>query len=254
MVSGATSPNGIQLGGCFNFRDLGGLPTASGTSIRERMLFRSDALVRLDRIDQRQLSDIGLRTIIDLRTPKEVDQQGMCSWYERDPETYAMPLVAWETLPTRSQSEGWRTPEPMIDAYRAMFAEGSEMIAAVLTLLATDAGMPAIIHCNSGRDRTAIVVAVLLGILGVPDEHIAEDYARSSAGMRPSLEWMRANDPVAMATIVKDEESMVYTPPEVMLGFLDAFRGDHGSFDDFVESIGRGAEVTRIRQLLTAGG
>ncbi|QSE92055.1 hypothetical protein JWS13_27160 [Rhodococcus pseudokoreensis] len=85
----------------------------------------------------------------------------------------------------------------MIDAYRAMFAEGSEMIAAVLTLLATDAGM---------------------------------------------------------ATIVKDEESMVYTPPEVMLGFLDAFRGDHGSFDDFVESIGRGAEVARIRQLLTAGG
>lgn len=149
MVSGASSPNGIQLGGCFNFRDLGGLTTASGTSIRERMLFRSDALVRLDRIDQRQLSDIGMRTIIDLRTPKEVDRQGMCSWYEREPETYAMPLVAWETLPTRSQSEGWRTPEPMIDAYRAMFAEGSEMIAAVLT-------------------RTAIVVAVLLGILGVP--------------------------------------------------------------------------------------
>lgn len=53
MVSGATSPNEVQLGGCFNFRDLGGLPTASGTSIRERMLFRSDALVRLDRIDQR---------------------------------------------------------------------------------------------------------------------------------------------------------------------------------------------------------
>ena len=153
-----------------------------------------------------------------MRTPKEVDQQGMRSWYERDPETYAMPLVAWETLPTRSQSEGWRTPEPMIDAYRAMFAEGSEMIAAVLTLLATDAGMPAIIHCNSGRDRTAIVVAVLLGILGVSGEHIAEDYARSSAGMRPSLEWMRANDPVAMATIVKDEESMVYTPCATVAG------------------------------------
>lgn len=72
--------------------------------------------------------------------------------------------------------------------------------------------------------------------------------------MARSLEWMRAHDPVAMATIVKDEASMVYTPPEVMLGFLDAFRCEYGSFERYVDAIDRRAEAGRLRQLLTVGG
>ncbi|MBC2640265.1 MULTISPECIES: tyrosine-protein phosphatase [unclassified Rhodococcus (in: high G+C Gram-positive bacteria)] len=253
-MSGATSPRAIQLNGCFNFRDLGGLPAWSGTSIRRRMLFRSDALGRLDRSDQRVLARIGLRTVIDLRTPKEVEQHGLCAWYDQPPATHATPLVAWESLPTKSQSEDWCTPAPMIDAYHQMLAEGRDAIANVLSTLADDSALPAVVHCTSGRDRTAIVVAVLLGILGVPDQQIAEDYALSAAGMARSLAWMRAHDPVAMATIVKDEASMVYTPPEVMLGFLDAFRRQYGSFERYVDSIDQRAEAGRLRRLLTVGG
>ncbi|BAH50724.1 tyrosine-protein phosphatase [Rhodococcus opacus] len=253
-MSGATSPRAIQLNGCFNFRDLGGLPAGSETSIRERVLFRSDALGRLDRRDQRVLADIGLRTVIDLRTSKEVEQHGLCAWYERSPELHALPLVAWESLPTKSQSQGWCTPAPLIDAYHQMLGEGRQTIAAALTVLAGAGALPAVVHCTSGRDRTAIVVAVLLGILGVPDHQIAEDYALSAAGMARSLAWMREHDPVAMALIVNDEASMVYTPPEVMLGFLDAFRREYGSFERYVDSIDRRAEVGRLRRLLTVGG
>lgn len=162
MVSGATSPREIQLNGCFNFRDLGGLPTDSGTSIREHTLFRSDALGRLDRSDQRVLADVGLKTVIDLRTSKEVEQHGLCAWHEQSPDTHALPLVAWESLPTKSQSEGWCTPAPLIDAYHQMLEEGREAFAAVLAVLAGGAALPAVVHCTSGRDRTAIVIAVLL--------------------------------------------------------------------------------------------
>ncbi len=60
----------IALSGCFNFRDLGGYPTSNGGHLRWRRLFRADGLTKLDETDCAALSELGLVTVIDLRTNK----------------------------------------------------------------------------------------------------------------------------------------------------------------------------------------
>eukprot|EP00966_Prymnesium_polylepis_P212444 4921202-Prymnesium_polylepis.1 len=48
------------------------------------------------------------------------------------------------------------------------------------------AEFPVLIHCRSGRDRTGVVVAAVLSLLGVPEHLIIAEYARSD-GADPAL-------------------------------------------------------------------
>ncbi|HWE60959.1 MAG TPA: tyrosine-protein phosphatase, partial [Chloroflexota bacterium] len=47
----------------------------------------------------------------------------------------------------------------------------------IFSLLGEPDALPAVVHCTAGKDRTGIVVALLLGLAGVPVETIAADYA-----------------------------------------------------------------------------
>ena len=66
----------IPLSGAFNFRDLGGYPTGDGGSTRWQVLFRSDTIHELTEDDVELLASMGLSTIIDLRTPTELERTG----------------------------------------------------------------------------------------------------------------------------------------------------------------------------------
>ena len=52
-------------------------------------------------------------------------------------------------------------------------------VADILRLLISDDNTPVLIHCAHGKDRTGVMIAVILGCLGVEDELIAQDYAQS---------------------------------------------------------------------------
>lgn len=67
--------------------------------------------------------------------------------------------------------------------YEAIAFEHSDEIAAVLTLLADPDRLPTVVSCTAGKDRTGIVVGVLLAMLGVPDETVLADYRESAAGL-----------------------------------------------------------------------
>ena len=60
---------------CYNARDLGGLPTVDGGYTRWQAVIRTDLLSRLTAQGKRALLDYGVRTIIDLRGPKEVQDE-----------------------------------------------------------------------------------------------------------------------------------------------------------------------------------
>ncbi len=66
----------LTFEGCVNFRDLGGYRTADGSEIGWRRLFRADGLHRLTEADRAQLVDLGVATVIDLRTVDEAEQRG----------------------------------------------------------------------------------------------------------------------------------------------------------------------------------
>lgn len=242
-------PEALKLEGCFNFRDIGGLPAGVGGSVRGGQVFRSDMPTRLTEADERALAGAGVRTVIDFRASEELDRFGVPIWPLLAPEHRWMPMLTWDQLP-QGEVKQWLAPETMALAYHRMFADGVAAIGKSLSLLAQPDIAPAIVHCVSGRDRTALFIAVLLGLLGVPDEAIAADYALSADGMRDSMEWMRVHEPAAFASIVQSEEAMVYAPPEAMMLFLDEFRRRHHTFDDFAQSLGCGEAPDLLRERL----
>ena len=60
----------VPLFAVHNFRDLGGYPTADGRETRWRTLFRADGLYRLTPDDTQSVVDLGVTTVVDLRSDR----------------------------------------------------------------------------------------------------------------------------------------------------------------------------------------
>lgn len=132
---------------------------------------RSDGLCQLSGRDLDLLVDgIGVRAVYDLRSPVEVSLDGVGPIEERSEVT-----LRWRPLIGRTNENADLRGYSELD-YSRMIAEGADNVAAVISELAEPDGMPAVIHCTAGKDRTGIVVAVLLEVLGVPRASILDDY------------------------------------------------------------------------------
>ena len=86
----------IALEGAVNFRDLGGYATEDGLRTRWRVLFRADGLSELPETALEVMRELGIRTVVDLRSGQEVEQSRFN--VEAHPVTFHhFPFV--ETLP-----------------------------------------------------------------------------------------------------------------------------------------------------------
>jgi protein-tyrosine phosphatase len=95
-----------------------------------------------------------------------------------------------------------------------------------------------VFHCAAGKDRTGVVAAVLLGVLGVGDDDIADDYSLSRLGMTRFKEWIVDNFPEAADAMSKQPDAFLAAPVEAMHLFLDRVRDTFGSFDAYVAGLG----------------
>ncbi|MCI0397869.1 MAG: tyrosine-protein phosphatase [Chloroflexi bacterium] len=178
--------------GCYNARDLGGLPTVNGGETRWQAVIRSDLLGRLTAQGRQALLDYGVRTIIDLRGPQEVQEQ---------PSAFTVPTnnlhaPTYVNLPLEKY-------HPPVSALINKAASRAEVYCIILDhypdataeVMRAIAGAPpggVVIHCHSGTDRTGIVAALLLSLAGVPVATIAADYAESQVRLRHFYEKIAA--------------------------------------------------------------
>ena len=161
----------LRFEGMVNFRDLGGLP-ADGGVVRHGVLFRSDSLAYATKADATRLvHELGLATVIDLRGQYEVERLG------RGP--LAETPVVYVSAPIVDVSDA----DNLARHYLAMLDEKGGVLGGMIRLLAGAESLPAVFHCEAGCDRTGVLAAAVLGLLGVPDEEIAEDYALTAAAM-----------------------------------------------------------------------
>jgi len=177
----------LTLAGCFNFRDLGGLPAAGGATVRPGRLFRSDALHRLTDDDVDALTGLGVRTLLDLRSEREVEESGVGPLREHGVRHRHLPLTADASGNERGFPNG-----PMEELYVRFLDEGRPAIRAVFETLSEEETYPAVVHCAAGKDRTGIVVALVLRAVGVPDDEIVADYALTDECMPAMIAGMRA--------------------------------------------------------------
>ncbi|MFC0506279.1 tyrosine-protein phosphatase [Micromonospora costi] len=157
-----------------NFRDLGGYRADDGRTVRWGLVYRSDSLGKLTGTDLERFRQLRVRTVIDLRYPWEIAARG------RVPDVDGL---AWHNLSIEHRPYDQATIDPALDPWRYLAdryaevaADGARELRRALEVIAGADG-PLVFHCASGKDRTGLLAALLLALLGVDDDQIAEDFA-----------------------------------------------------------------------------
>ncbi|MCD2195705.1 tyrosine-protein phosphatase [Actinomycetospora endophytica] len=163
--------------GALNFRDLGGLPASQGRRMCHGVLFRSDTLQALTDDDVAVLVDrLGLEIVIDLRVGAEAVEQGRGPLVGRD--------VTYLNAPLREAAPNDEPADRQALLFSLMHLEApTSVLGSVVRAAAAFAGRPTVVHCAAGKDRTGLVVTLLLALAGVDREAIVADYLASGPNM-----------------------------------------------------------------------
>jgi protein-tyrosine phosphatase len=165
-----------------NFRDIGGYPTRNGRIVAWRRIFRSAELRHITRNDLARFQDeIGLVSVLDLRSEYERNNDGQRLLSESGFRFFYIPFtVDDETQDTTEERLHGCTN--LGEFYLQLMREPTygRRIVQALDIIADSANHPLVFHCAAGKDRTGILSAMLLSILGVKDEDIKYDYHLST--------------------------------------------------------------------------
>ena len=231
----------IDLEGCYNFRDLGGYRTRDGRRFRTGRVFRSDGLQHLTARDLKRLAgEIGLGTVIDLRSDAEVEDTGRGPIVKQT-TLHHIPLFTGSFSGGDTSRRAFDRVANMGELYFLMLGFAREPIAQVVRVLA-DSEAPAVFHCAAGKDRTGVISAVLLSLLGVPPQTIVADYAFSRRNI--DLINARLDQADSYQGIMDDLPSGAYdADPACMESFLRRVDEAHGSVEGWAQQAGLGGEV-----------
>ncbi|MCW3842180.1 tyrosine-protein phosphatase [Micromonospora yasonensis] len=216
----------------FNFRDVGGLTGHDGLRVRTGRLYRSDSLHRITETDQAAFTALGIRTVIDLRRPSEVTRDGRVPAYDGLTYRHIHPEHEnWAKVPYDPEES---LPRWLADRYVGLARTGTAGLAEAVGLIADSANAPVVVHCVAGKDRTGVVCALTLAVLGVADADIAADYALSTEASERFSAWVAATLPEA------EEPPRPYlaSPAEAMTLFLDELRVGYGSVEGYLRHTG----------------
>jgi len=225
----------LPLDGTRNVRDVGGYPTADGRQTRWRTLLRSDELTRLPAHAVDELRELGLRQVIDLRWPDELELSP--NVFAADPDVRYQHIALLVDDPTPHSG--------LAGMYRHVLDERLPQLVEVVRALLEPGGLPAVIGCAAGKDRTGITIAVLLSLCGVADDVIVGDY-EVSAGY-----FAIPNDTIPTGDW-RHHPLIVDSPPEFMASSLDHLRDVHGGARALLRSGGlTERELDTLVELLT---
>lgn len=241
-----------ELDGVHNFRALGPYRVRGGR-LREGMIYRSGALELMSDVDCACLGDeLGIRTILDLRHPDEVAHR---------PDGHALnervlPLSIFpETVRQDdiiAELNGLYGTGPTPGRYLHYLDVGGDRLAAAFRLFAKESSYPVLVHCTAGKDRTGVLLGMLMELLGADDDDIANEYGLSDASIDRLIAYLRSTGRALEGT---DDEirARLSTPADRMAGFIQLLRARHGSTEAFLAGRGlRADEIGAIRELLTA--
>jgi len=227
----------LEVPGTFNFRDLGGYSAREGRTTKPGVFYRSGALQ-----DLRPLASLGIRTVVDLRGHADVtrdsgplgalqEQQGV--------RRVASPLVpalvdglsGYEHL-NRRFGRGISAGR-----YGGYLDLGLANVREIFGVLTDPNAFPAVVHCTAGKDRTGVIVALVLDLVGVNHETIVADYALSNAAI-PHLVAHFHGETVDPNELSESDLAGLGAPREAMAGFLAHLESEYGSARDFLQSAG----------------
>ena len=251
-AGGVWIPPRLPIPKSYNIRDLGVYRTRDGRPLRSGVFFRADNLGRLDADGTAKLRDLGVKTVVDLRTANEISESP--NPFERDPSVtfHGIDMVGdshdiiarGDTI--ESVNHDKRLPngyffDPVgriATIYRAMLDHQGARVHEIITALAAETDGVALFHCMAGQDRTGIIAAFLLAIVDVSDEVIVADYTATAEynAQRFVEENHAAYWKMKIETV--EEYRSQFCPPGAMTRTLEHLHTKYGGAVAYLQHIG----------------
>jgi protein-tyrosine phosphatase len=228
----------VRLDGTLNFRDLGGYRAGSGKFVKWGMVFRSDALTKLTARDHRRLARMELKAVFDFRGSAEVEQSpdrlpedGSIAFFHLPVTSHAIDTVsALKRL--KKGDAAWLTESFMREGYITNIDQYARTWGRIANYLAMPEYRPLVFHCTAGKDRTGTFAALLLLLLGVPEETIIRDHGLSNFFLQDFLEAAFAY----FEEIGVERETIapyLTAPQDAMIALLEHVRNRYGSAETY---------------------
>lgn len=196
----------LHLKRLLNTRDLGGLPTEDGRSIRYESLIRSGKLYNLPQVTIDNLVEIGVTKVVDLRIDTEVGEYPNTDI--PGSEYIHLPVLCTATAGITHEKNMARTmfkeskrvkkefgsvDKYMIEMYRAilMQEEPQKKLAQFLRIVIEEENGCVLWHCAAGKDRAGICAMLVEALLGVEESIIVLDYTLSDVFQRKKRMWQK---------------------------------------------------------------
>lgn len=237
-----TAERDIHLAGAVNFRDVGGYRTRDGRYVRWGRVYRAGQLSSLTDGDIDMLHALGLQISCDFRLPEEVEEDP-----DRLPAGTRHELIPVQSEQTRSQQfrrllfARGRVDQFMRHAYTKVIVDNNAHVyAQVFALIADEKNLPLVMHCTAGKDRAGVGTALLLGLLGVPDDVIAADYSLSNRYFDAYVTiGEKAIQSVGRLGLSVETLLPLFTAdPQTMLITLAYIRENYGSIERYLMTAG----------------
>ncbi|WP_369373600.1 tyrosine-protein phosphatase [Promicromonospora sp. Populi] len=213
------SPLHLDWPGCVNARDLGGLPLTGGGAVLPRALVRADSPSNLTDDGVAAATAYGLSRIIDLRRPDETGPY---------PSRLAG-LPAHLHLPV--QGPGDPEEGPWVHLYTGLLDRRPELFVRAVAAVADAPEGPVLVHCAAGKDRTGLVVALALLLVGADLDAVADDYELTNERLAARYAALAPEREIPSGREI---------PPsrQVILGALEHLRARHGSVEAYLADAG----------------
>lgn len=244
----------FQPEGIHNFRSIAAYPVRGGGHFKAHAIYRSGALERMTAADAAWLRDsAGVQTVIDLRHPDEMvgvsQDHGLAD--------RVVPISIFSE--TQAQAD-------VIAELNGLYGTGisggrylhylqvaGERFARAFRLFAEAPSYPVLVHCTAGKDRTGVLLALVMDVAGVSEADIATEYGLSENSIDALIEYLRATGRVLEGTDAEIRARLA-TPPEKMAEFMRLLRAKYGTAANYLAAQGVSeAEFASVRgQILDA--
>ena len=180
----------------LNMRDLGGLRAKDGRHVKEGLLFRSAALAFFDEEELEPVKALGIRTILDFRSPKGVKKKpnpvlegaeyfNKCAAFRNLLEDLNSPGELASLI--FDEDQRGNAADVLISSYTASLAFSNESFQFMFDRLLDGKG-PLLFHCANGKDRTGVAAMLILLALGVTEESVKEDFLQSNENRKARID------------------------------------------------------------------
>lgn len=222
----------LPVKGGFNFRDLGGIPTKEGKTIKRNLLFRTDELSKLLPEDLDLLVKLNIQTIVDFRTDFERTQS-----IDKVPTTcknqiHLDILAANMDVFMAEIQKGIEDFKPfLMNFYKEMVLSDDAIkeYSAFFKVLENPENSSIIYHCTAGKDRTGVATALILEALNVDWNEIEADYLLSNEFLKKKYESYIAQNP-ALADVFLVQPTYLKTA-------FDAITEKYQSIENYLKSV-----------------